>query len=209
MTPKQLATKILQYRNSSSLIVPGILHAELGPDAMKEALARRWVEADLDTGYLRLSSQYTTLDQMRQLVEAKCDNCKCEPCECCENCGKHPCVCKKEESKGTRSFMDAHIIRSQQEAFVGTPAYGSGQPAQPPAPRVAPQVDANRSQEPMVGEDVIIADEGRSYPAKIASKNPDGTFKLSFGPNKPLRQDRMFRKEEIQRVKPGDVQLVK
>jgi hypothetical protein len=207
MNTKQLASKILQHRGSSSLIIPGNLVAEIGNEGLKEALDRRWVEPDQETGYLRMSLQQSVIEQMREIAEGKCDTCKCDPCECCEKCCKHPCCCQ-EEGLGARQFMDTHTHRHQYETFVAPPAYGSGQPAQAPAARVEPTTNTNRSPEPMVGEDVIIADEGKSYQAKIASKNQDGTFKLSFGPQRPAKE-RMFRKEEIQRVKPGDVQLVK
>ena len=87
----------------------------------------------------------------------------------------------------------------------------SGQPERPAAtiqPNPQPNVDANRNEDAMVGEDVIVASEGKSYQAKIKSRNTDGTYELSFGVNRPP-ENRRYRKEEIQRVQPGDVQLVK
>lgn len=207
MNPKQLASKILQHRSSSSLIVPGTLVAEIGNEGLKEALDRRWLEPDHETGFLRMSLQQTVIEQMREAAEGKCETCECDPCECCEKCCKHPCCCQ-EEGQGSRQYTDTHTHRHQFETFTAPPAYGSGQGARPPGPRVTPEVDTGRAPEPIVGEDVIIADEGKSYQAKIASKNQDGTFKLSFGPQRPAKE-RMFRKEEIQRVKPGDVQLVR
>jgi len=213
MNAKQLATAILQYRNSSSLVIPGTMRADVGPEAMQDALDRRWVEPDHDSGYLKLSSQQSKIEEMRALAEGKCETCSCDPCKCCEKCCKHPCVCDKSESQDSRPFMTAHLARHQVEAFNAPAAYGSGQPQKPVGPVVQPAAQPasagpNRSEDPMVGEDVVIADEGRSYSAKVSEKNPDGTFKLSFGPNRPARE-RTFRKEEIQRVKPGDVQLTK
>jgi hypothetical protein len=207
MTDKQLASKILQYRTSSSLIVPGTLFVQIGSDAMKEALDRRWVEPDMDTGYLRLASSQSKIEEMQALAEGKCDNCKCDPCECCEKCGKHPCACPKSEDLSTRNLMTAHTNRHVLE-YTSPPGYASGQGERGAAVTpINPQpLSAPRAVDPVIGEDVIIADEGKSYQAKIASKNQDGTFKLSFGPNRPAK-DRFYRKEEFQRADPGNVQV--
>ena len=211
MTDKQLASKILQYRGASSLIIPGTLFADIGPDAMKEALDRRWVEADLDTGYLKLSSNQGKIEEMQTLAEGKCDTCQCEPCECCEKCGKHPCTCEKCESLGARALATAHTARRLNE-YTTPPGYASGQGERGAGTSIQPQINTaaatSRAPEPLIGEDVIIADEGKSYQAKVAAQNNDGTFKLSFGPNRPVK-DRFYRKEEFQRVQPGDVQVQK
>jgi hypothetical protein len=208
MTEQQLAAKILQYRRSSSLIVPGTLRADIGPDAMKEALDKRWLEADTDTGFLKLSDNMGTIQKLQALADSQCETCKCCPCECCEKCGKHPCACTKQENMAWRTLTTAHTTRHLHEYTV-PPGYGSGQGERGAGTTVQPQTSTaaiSRAPEPAIGEDVVIADEGKSYQGKIASKNNDGTFKLSFGPNRPVK-DRFYRKEEFQRVQPGDVKV--
>lgn len=115
-----------------------------------------------------------------------------------------------QQESSYRSFAMGHSRRSLSEAFgVGLssgsslPAPGSGQTRQPGAmpPPEQPNM-GNPGQDYTVGEDVIIADEGKSYQAKVSSRNPDGTYKLTFGPNRPLNQERTFRREELQRIQP-------
>lgn len=203
MSPKSLAHKLLQFRASTSLMVPGTLAAQIGYPAMQDALQRGWIQPDHESGYLTLTQQGDRLEEMRRLDETCCTVCCKEECEC----DKEE---KKEESFDRRAFVTAHTTRLHETYGLGTSgtsggAPGSGQPqpsstpAQPAAP--SPTTPMNRlGQEYMVGETVVVADEGKSYQAKVAAKNQDGTYKLSFGPNRPLKQDRVFRREEMQRL---------
>jgi hypothetical protein len=53
-----------------------------------------------------------------------------------------------------------------------------------------------------VGDEVVVADAGKTYKAAVASKNPDGTYKLSFGSGpdgKPPRD--AFKKSEVKVTK--------
>lgn len=207
MSPKTLAHKLLQFRASTSLMVPGALAAEIGYPAVQDALQRGWIQPDHESGFLTLSPEAGKLQEMQRLTDCVCDK-----------CGKDECVCdvpeKKQESYDRRSLVVGHSRRMTEAYGVGlgvstSGAPGSGQPARPatPEPQMAPS--ANRpGDEYMVGEDVVIADEGKSYQAKVASKNSDGTYKLTFGPNRPMRQDRAFRREEMQRVDPRGTTMV-
>lgn len=197
MTAKTLATKLLGFRSSSSLMVPGQLCAELGEEAMREALDRGWIEPNYDTGYLQLSGSAGRLQEMRELAEKCCEKCKKEPCEC------EPCP--PQEESASRDFIVRHAHRHESTYGLGSNApasgaIGSGQPTRATQPPPRPPMSSNpQQQEYLVGEDVVVADEGKSYQAKVASKNPDGTYKLSFGPNRPVTQDRVYRREELQR----------
>lgn len=201
MSPKQLATKLLGFRSSSSLLVPGQLCADLGEEAMREALSRGWIEPNHDTGFLQLSAMAGRLQEMVQLSE-----------KACEKCGKGDCECgpKQEESQQSgvrRGYAMHHAHRHESTYGLGSNAStsgapGSGQPARAAVPPPRPPMAPNTQQDYMVGEDVMIADEGKSYQAKIASKNPDGTYRLSFGPNRPVTQDRAYRREEMQKIRP-------
>lgn len=189
-------------------MVPGALAAEIGYPAVQDALQRGWIQPDMESGFLTLSPQAGTLQEMQRIAEEKC--------ECC--C-KEPCVCdepgEKCESFDPRALVVNHSRRLTETYGLGMGAStsgspGSGQPERPisPEPRMSPTAPNRAGDEYLVGEDVMIADEGKSYQAKVASKNQDGTYKLTFGPNKPLRQDRMFRREEMQRVDPRGANMV-
>lgn len=201
-----LAKKILEFRNAVGLLLPGNLVSQLGEDGLREALRRTWLEADTETGFLKISGRQAMIEEMLQESCGECQNCKKDPCECCERCGHHPCTCETVANE-SRNLVTEHTKRRLYE-YVNPPGPGSGQPERGTGQIVQPQIDKTRSEEPVIGEDVVIADEGKSYQAKVASRNPDGSYKLSFGPNRPARE-RTFRKEEIQRVQPGDVSVSK
>jgi len=50
--------------------------------------------------------------------------------------------------------------------------------------------------DPDVGDEVVVADQGKTYQASVSGRNADGSFKLSFsGADKPTRDS--YRKEEM------------
>jgi hypothetical protein len=202
MTTKQLAAKLIEYRTTTSLIIPGRLMGDVGNDAMKEALDRRWIEADTDSGFLRLSMNQGVIEEIQKVAEAKCADCKCDPCECCGTCHKHPCECPKCEDV-RRRFTDGHVHRHLHE-YVTPPAYGSGQGERPgTGPVLQPNPDTSRSRDLMVGQDVTVAPPGgKSYAAKVAEKLRDGTYRLSFGAERPTDDKAAYRDTELQLVSP-------
>ena len=207
MSPQKLARNLLSFRASTSLMLPGALAAQIGQEALQDALQRGWVQPDYESGFLTVAPHATTLHEIEQIAESVCKMCNKVPCTCEES--------RKEESHSTHDIVVRHSRRMIETYGIGPGHSTSGSPGtgqderpattQSPSPTVAP----NRpGQDYMVGEDVVIASEGKSYQAKISSKNPNGTYRLSFGPNMPLRQDREFRREELQRVDPHGTNLV-
>lgn len=200
MSPNALASKLLQFSSTTSLMVPGALIAEIGHDALREALNLGWLRPSSDTGLLMLTDEQTQLHEMRALAAAP------------EAAAPAPQV-----KSASRGFAMGHSGRLREWFGTGLDngqsggAPGSGQPQRGVAQMTTPPSQfAKPGQDYAVGEDVMIADEGKSYQAKVQSKNPDGTYKLSFGPNRPVKQDRMFRREEMQRItqqKPGEVKV--
>jgi hypothetical protein len=175
-------------------MVPGAITAEIGSEAVQDALNRGWVRPDAETGFLCLTDQHSQLIEMRELAGHP------EPADK---------KVKETVESASRSFVMNHSVRNVTEAFgvglasgtsgIGAPGSGQTRGVAPALTPTSPQ--ANKpGQDYIVGEDVMIADEGKSYQAKVQSKNPDGTYKLSFGPNRPTKQDRMFRREEMQRI---------
>lgn len=198
MNHNEIAKSLLAYRNSTSLMMPGPLAAEIGSEAVQEAFRLGWLQPDMESGYIQLTTEATRLHQMRELAEQPgVDK------------GTPPAM---EAVSPGRAFAMNHAGRRLHESYLGYSgsstsggAPGSGQPANPPAAtQQPPNATMNRpGSDYMVGEDVLVAEEGKSYSAKVQSKNADGTYKLSFGPNRPAQQDRLFRKEEMQRVAAG------
>lgn len=195
MSPKTLASTLLRFSTSSSLMVPGALVAEIGSDALQDALSRGWLRPNEDTGFLMLTDQQTQLNEMRTLAESP------------EAEAPAPQV-----ESNSRQFVMNHSARLKEAFGVGLstgssmPAPGSGQSRGAPvsgAPTTptTPPIPFNKG-DYTVGEDVVVAEEGKSYQAKVQAKNADGTYRLTFGPNRPSNQARMFRREEMQRIQP-------
>jgi hypothetical protein len=55
------------------------------------------------------------------------------------------------------------------------------------------------AEEAQIGDEVVVAEDGRSYAATIKSRRPDGTYELSFGQEKP-RQERNYKHEELRKT---------
>lgn len=214
MNDKILAHKILQFRNSTSLMIPSRLAAEIGAAGLQDALARSWVRPDTDTGYLVLTDQTSLIQEMAALADAKCKNCEQDDCPGCDK--KHE-VTTKEESAAHNPAVH-HATRRVTEMFgtggnsTGGGAPGSGQPpraAGSPVPVTTPTAPTSSAAagttDYVIGDPVVIAEEGRVYHAKVGSRNQDGTYTLSFGPERPATT-RAYKREEIQRTnaKPGE-----
>ena len=197
MSPNKLASELLKYSSTTSLMLPGLLTAAIGNEGVQEALNRNWVRPDTETGFLCLTDHQGHINDMRELAAT----------EEVPVPAPGPAV----ESASHRYVM-SHANRLHEAFGLGptdgsSGAFGTGQPAAGNVTAPVNQTPTSASpakpgQDYMVGEDVMVADEGKSYQAKVKSANPDGTYSLSFGPNRPPTQDRMFRKEEMQKIQP-------
>jgi hypothetical protein len=54
--------------------------------------------------------------------------------------------------------------------------------------------------DPGVGDECVVAEGGKTYTASVASRNADGTYKLSFSGDKPTKDS--FTRSEIRVTKP-------
>ena len=195
MSPKQIAVNLLRFRASTSLMVPGALAAEIGYPAMQDALQRNWIQPDLETGFLTLNPNAGVIQEMERLAESA-DESEEQP--------------KKDENlDARRAACIGHSRRLGETYGLGlgattSGAMGSAQPERPAAPQPQMSPTARRpGDDYMVGEDVVVADEGKAYQAKIKSRRQDGTYELTFGPNFPSTKNRAFRREEMQKVAPA------
>lgn len=203
ITTKEIASTLLERRSRlTHIIMPGDILGQLGPEGVQEALRRTWLESGYDTGALKVTGNMGLIADMERIAELTEG--------VCPRCNNTTCKCTPEPSADVtngRRFALEHSNRLNEIA-----AFGTGQtdkPVAPITPASRPDIEANRSEDHFVGEDVIIAEEGKAYPGKVQSKNSDGTYKLSFGPNRPINSSRAYRKEEMQKVEPNDVRLVR
>lgn len=225
MSPRQLAAKLLEYSGTTSLMIPGPLTATLGSEAVKDALDRGWIRPDTETGFLVLTDQQTQINEMRELASEAEDEkgSKKHPfggepllmklLQPCPKCGKKggECKCNETPKQEARDYVLQHSMRFHETLGLGGDTSGSGgapgsgqpqQPAAPPPQQTPTSPGPTGADKNFVGQDVLIAQEGKSYQAKVMKLNPDGTCELSFGPNRPPDYTRMFRREEMQVIQP-------
>lgn len=210
MNINQLAKTILDMREErmSAFIQPGHLIEQIGTEGYAEALRRRWlVGAEEAEGLMTVTNQLGIVNEMRELAS----ECACEEKEeDDEKAGEETSEMEREERKRAqgghdRARADFHESASRiainhanrprvlHELAIGQPNQDlSGSSATP-----------QKQADPQVGNDVVVAAEGQTYPAKVASREPDGTYRLSFGQKKP-GIEKKYRKEELRLVKPGE-----
>lgn len=69
-------------------------------------------------------------------------------------------------------------------------------------PFIEQLMEAANSDEVNVGDQVVVAADGKSYTASVQSKNANGAYTLSFGKDKPSTTRPEYRREEMQLVRP-------
>ena len=171
----QKIAKFMQERRSRCIpvVMTGEVIEAIGSEGMNEALNRRWLIANPETGYLQIT---TDMARVNEIAEAA---------------GREDVETRVEESAAA-PFAVAHATRRIDEIAApatGKPAptMGGGSPTPPPVNAPTPTTrtaDAG----PNVGDDVAVAQEGRTYTGKVASRSPEGRYTLSFGPERPAVQ---------------------
>jgi hypothetical protein len=169
--------------NASPLLVKSELLATIGSDGLSEALNNGWIVPDYESGYLAIN---TNLARLAELESA----CRCK------KCGKKDCKCADTKEK-----QCAAAPASLRENWSGiglsrppTSLNGSSNfvPRSP-----TPSISSSEPQDkPRIGDDVTVADDGKSYVGKIASVSDDGRYRLSFAGDKP-KMDREYNQNEV------------
>jgi len=172
-----VARKLHERRfRAAPVMTTGELLNLIGSDGLQEAMLNRWIVPDPDSGLLTLN---TGGGKLLELESA----CRCK-------CGKTDCACGAEGEAGQTYTMP------MREAFAGyglerppTASGGSGGAA-PMLPR--PQAAATpttpsdpKTTTPQIGDDVMVAEQDKTFTGKVASVAQDGRIRISFGSDKP------------------------
>ena len=187
MNTQEIAQTILDRRNRMNpVIMSGEMIAALGAEGMQEALQRRWLLPDTDTGYLQVSNDLASVEELRTAAETPAP--------------------KQVESvvvDQTHNIALSHAHRNINELLApGTGHDNSApfrpqQPATSPAarPPVTPVAAPGQPAAPMgsptatagagIGDEVLVAENGKTYVGTIGAVGNDGKFKLTFGMDKP------------------------
>ena len=172
-----------RYR-ASPVVTTGELINLIGNDGLQEALNRRWIVPDQDTGFLTLNFNGGKLVELESA-------CRCQ-------CGKTDCACP-EVNEGAAS-----TVMPMREAFAG---FGlpmpSSTPTNPPAAVSVPRTPATPTApaapgqaSPQIGDDAVVTEDGKTFTGKVASVSQDGRYRMSFGGTKP-NMDRDYGPNEL------------
>jgi hypothetical protein len=170
MNEAEIAHKILNRQNATSpVILMGEMQHVLGTEGYELALERRWIVPSWDSGELTVSDRPGVLDEMRQLASSV----KTAP------------VAEAKTTNLYRLFssnQNQKVILQTPEGLIEALAVGG---------------ENDKGAE--IGDEVVVAEEGKPFTAVVQSKNEDGTYVLSFGQEKP-RAVRPYAKEELRRT---------
>lgn len=184
MNIQKLAEFLLERRRRASpIVLTGEVINAVESEGLQEALQRRWLVADPDTGNLQITTNFAHIGEMESVAATP------------------PSEEQVVESEATDLAM-RHAQRRIDEIAApatGKPAPTMGNPAPAPAPSAPPPADPTKPSGFGVGDDVMIAQEGKTYTGKVASVTPQGRYRLSFGPDRP-GMDRDYEANEVRHV---------
>lgn len=177
----QVARKLHERRyRPNPVMTTGELLNLVGSDGMQEAIDKRWLVPDQDTGFLMLNLNGGKLVEL----EAAC---RCR-------CGKTDCQCEAKTEDASASTMP------MREAFAafgvsrpGTPTGGASQPA-PMMRQVDPTPTQQVPQGPRKwrsGEPVEVEQDNVQYQGEISGFEPDGRIRVRWSGQRPP-EDRAF-----------------
>lgn len=190
MNATVLARKLNERRfRASPILTTGEIISMVGSDGLQEALNRRWVTPDQDTGFLTVN---TNGGKLAELAEA----CKCK------QCSKTDCKCEESSEEPPKNGIANALREAWAGMGVGAGSNGGGNPPIMPrqAPMASPTSPANpNANAPQIGDDVMVADEGQSFTGKVGSVGQDGRYRLNFAGTKP-RMNREYSSNELRKV---------
>lgn len=189
-----VARKLHERRfRASPMMTTGEMLNLIGSEGVQEALLKRWIVPETDSGMLMLNLHGG------KMVELECA-CRCR-------CGKTDCSCNPE------AVVEASYTMPMREAFAGfgLPAPGPGVAAPPTAtptamvqqPAKAPAAADETA--PKVGDEAMVAEGDKTYTGKVASVSNNGRVRLTFGATRPS-EERDYGFNEVQVTKDKNAQ---
>lgn len=180
----QVARKLHERRyRPNPVMTTGELLNLIGSEGMQEAIDKRWLVPDQDTGFLMLN---VTGGKLVELESA----CRCE-------CGKTDCECAAK-NEGTPAFTMP--MREAFAAFGVTRPGGltGGNAPQMPSPMTRPAVASTptssvpqQKKTPRVGDPAMVEQGGQTYTGEISGFEQDGRVRLRWRGQRPP-EDRAY-----------------
>ncbi len=177
-----VARKLHERRfRANPVMTTGELITLIGSDGMQEAIDKRWITPDPDTGFMMINNHGGKLLELESA-------CRCA-------CGKTDCACAPE------ALPEQTYTMRMRENFAGfglphPPPTGSEAPAATPAmmPRAhmtPTSAGPAQAQQPRSGDMVKVTDEGKEFEGEVSGFEPDGRIRLRWKGTRPVH-DRAY-----------------
>ncbi len=180
-TLKEIAKIILERRaRMNPTVMQGEMLTVLGEEELCEALAKRWLIPDYDSGYLTVTNQDSAVMEMQEAAALP-------------DAAPAPDTLKESRSV-SMGHASRTIISEIAAPGTGGPSPGFSAPPPPATPTSSAPPNPNSAS---IGDDVTIVDNNKSYQAKVQKQQPNGKYRLSFGNEKPGMVDRDYSADEL------------
>jgi hypothetical protein len=195
-TTKEIAQIVLERRaRMNPTVMQGEMQTVLGEEGLSEALNRRWLIADYESGYLQVSNSEGAINEMREIAALP------DPATEPDRLGESRTVSVMHAARNAPTLMEANVLSEIAAPATGgrSPGFVSAAPPATPtsaAPAGNPN-DANYG----IGDDVAVVENGRTFQGKVQMSN-GGKFKVSFGGGE-RPADRDYAPAELRRVNPA------
>jgi hypothetical protein len=193
-TLKEIAQTILERRaRMNPTVMQGEMLTVLGEDGLSEALSRRWLTADYESGYLQVANNESAVIEMQEI--AALPDPKPEP----DQLGESRAASLLHATRARASIMEASVLSEIAAPGTGRPS-PSFTPQAAASPTAAPAANPNAPYN--IGDDATVVENGKTYQGKVSS-NQGGRYKISFGGGE-RPSAREYAANEISRVAPSN-----
>jgi hypothetical protein len=183
MNTQEIAQKILERRNRMNpVVMSGEMLADIGSDGMSEALQRRWLVPSTETGHLQVSTDMAVVEEMRTVAAMPAPEFQPVKESACHGFA----VSHSERERGQLTELMAPMTGHDNSAPFRPQAPASPTTsAPPPGGPIAAQGAQGGQGAPGIGDEVIVAENGKDFTGTIGTVGQDGKYKVTFGNLKP------------------------
>lgn len=196
-TSAEIAQIVMDRRaRMNPTVFQGDLLPEIGPEGMSEAISRRWLVPDADSGFLQVTNEDAKVREMQDAIAEEATKTE-------KGDNEKGCSCT-EAHEISRKHADRD--RSVSEATLGlgpsrpSGPLGSGTSNGTPVPRPSTASSsplADRAKAKGIGDDVTVVEDGKVYQGKVQAKTKEGKYKVSFGGGSKPPQERDYEETEL------------
>jgi hypothetical protein len=192
MNTQQIARHLLNRRNAMNpAIFPGEMISSLGGEAMQEALQKRWLVPNFESGLLQISVEDSKIEEMRGVSDK------------CPTCGKVECGCAAAPvPNASHGYAFEHALRRNdgsalQEAVRASDARDKKPIQELLSPGTGHNNDSGLMRAPVsptpstppattaVPPKPLTTAAATAKPLGAAVKSPDGNLEIQLDPNDP------------------------